>query len=113
MGFSCDCYDDEPEFHRVSEKRARKAHKCCECAETIRPGEFYEHASGKWEGKIEAFHTCERCAGLRSSYFAMGYCVSYGNLWSDHYEMLTKGAVRAREVAKGVLANVLASGREN
>lgn len=103
MGFSCDCDDEGPAFMRVNEKRARRSHRCCECKETISAGHTYEHTSGKWEGEIETFRTCERCADLRASYLAMGYCVAFGTLWSDHYDMLPEGDSRARRLAESIL----------
>lgn len=60
------CFDGEsPRVFDVSEVRARKLHRCCECAEEIPKGARYERASGLWDGEWDAFTTCLRCARAR------------------------------------------------
>lgn len=56
----CDC-SDGPEFFEWSRPKARKEHRCCECKRTIRVGETYERASGKWDGDFRTFATCKDC----------------------------------------------------
>ena len=46
-------------------RKARKAHKCCECRGEIKPGELYEYFSGIWDYP-ETFKTCLECAELRA-----------------------------------------------
>lgn len=87
MGFSCLC-DDGPEFFREQWAVARKPHTCCECREIIQPGDRYCAVAGKWEGEFSTFATCERCQDLRDSYVELGYCYTFGTLWSDHLDML-------------------------
>lgn len=62
--FDCYCDYDAPEFYERKIVKARKRHKCEECAGWISPGEQYEYAAGKWEGDFYTFKTCERCVDL-------------------------------------------------
>jgi len=50
-------------YTRVTRK-ARKAHRCCECHGVIKPGERYEHARGIWEWGAESYKTCADCVYL-------------------------------------------------
>lgn len=71
----CCCDGDPPKAFRCVERRARKAHRCCECGRTIGAGEVYEHASGVWDGGPDAFKTCGRCARVRRALDADFHCV--------------------------------------
>lgn len=55
----------EPSVCTTTERKARKAHSCCECRGTIKPGDTYQHVKGIWEGKAGEYKTCEPCATLR------------------------------------------------
>ncbi len=60
------CFDGEhPSFFQTSTPLARKAHRCCECCEPIPQGAKYHRASGKWNGEVDSFATCLRCAQAR------------------------------------------------
>lgn len=66
--FGCYCEvggGDPPDFFCERIVRARKEHKCCECKDTIAPGQWYEIASGKWDGDFNAYKTCSFCARMR------------------------------------------------
>ena len=41
---------------------ARKQHRCCECLETIEPGQRYERIFCVYEGEVSVYKTCEFCA---------------------------------------------------
>lgn len=59
-------YDDNPaEFLTDRISRARKEHKCDECARTIKPGEQYEYTFGKWDGWVDVIKTCQHCLAAR------------------------------------------------
>lgn len=63
------CYYGEGDLPTVSTtawRKARKAHRCCECKDLIRPGERYEHATGLWEGEWSTYKTCEDCVDTRN-----------------------------------------------
>lgn len=78
----CYCDYDPPKFVSVRTPRARKLHKCHECARTIRVGETYEYVSGMWDGYLDTFKTCSHCRDIRQ-YLINSipcYCWAYGGL---------------------------------
>jgi hypothetical protein len=77
--------DIEPLFHVVSVRKARKPHRCCECKCEIKPGDKYERATGKWDGRIDTFKTCIPCQRIRDD-----LCCSfeYGGLRDVVWEYL-------------------------
>lgn len=82
----CECSDFErPEFVTESKPVARKEHRCCECRNTIRPGERYERHSGKWDGEMSTFCWCHRCSGLAAYIRAHVpcFCWTYTSLHED------------------------------
>lgn len=60
----CDC--EPAQVQNTSLRKARKAHKCCECARTITPGQQYEYISGVWDGRGADFKTCLECVAIRA-----------------------------------------------
>lgn len=54
-------------------RKARKPHTCCECGDTIGPGQRYEVASGCWEGSWDHFKTCITCVRIRDDLFPCGH----------------------------------------
>ena len=71
MNCSCSCdYGsmEYPEFISETWPRARKAYKCCECGETIKVGEKHQSITGKWDGEILTYRTCEICAKIRDDF---------------------------------------------
>jgi hypothetical protein len=82
---SCGCDYDEPEFCDTTWPKARKEHRCYECGYAIKRGEQYERVTGKWNGEMSTFATCERCADLRGSLAEFnGGCFCYGGLVEDY-----------------------------
>jgi len=66
MGCYCDGEEGElPTVSTVAWRKARKAHRCCECKDLIRPGERYEHTTGLWDGRWETYRTCDDCVDTR------------------------------------------------
>ncbi len=55
-----------PTVFDASTPRARKAHRCCECRGVIPPGEQYHLFTGLWDGRWDAYKTCEDCEKLRN-----------------------------------------------
>ena len=51
----------QPECFIVVNRKARKAHKCCECWGTIQPKEQYVVTSGIWDGEPGRFKMCPEC----------------------------------------------------
>jgi hypothetical protein len=74
----CDCSPDDlfdmesPGCQSTSIRKARKAHRCCECHEPILPGQRYEYTSGVWDGAPDAFKTCLACVAIRTRYCPNG-----------------------------------------
>ena len=54
-----------PDFYTDKWYKTRKQHRCDECTKAILIGQTYLRASGKWEGEIQTFKTCEDCEELR------------------------------------------------
>ena len=46
-------------------RKARRAHKCCECRQVIKAGENYHLFMGCWDGKWDEYKTCVDCQDLR------------------------------------------------
>ena len=55
-----------PSCYGHDERKARKAHKCCECHGTIQPGEKYHFHHGVWDGEASDFKVCADCEALRA-----------------------------------------------
>lgn len=80
-GCYCEIYDGEPpEFSREEWRTAAKEHHCVECQESIKKGEKYHVFSGKWDGALKSFKTCEYCAKLRDKAWCDGYNGAFGQL---------------------------------
>ena len=47
---------------KVSWRKAKKEHKCCECGDAIKLGERYEYIFCIFEGEPDNYKTCEFCA---------------------------------------------------
>ena len=55
------CDVEGPDAYRSAWRRARKAHKCGACRETIRPRDRYRYTSGVWDHRPASFKHCVRC----------------------------------------------------
>lgn len=89
MTLMCGCGDDEaPDIFRQTWVKAKKEHRCYECKKIISPGDDYEYIFGVWWGDASSYHTCEKCADLRDSLQALGFCSTIGDLLADHKEYL-------------------------
>lgn len=73
-----------PEFYRQKTVTGRKGHKCSECGRIIEKGEKSEAVSGKWDGDIRSYRTCEDCLSARSEFFCDGYL--HNNMWENIWE---------------------------
>lgn len=63
------CFDGEkPEACHIETRKARKAHKCCECARVIEPGETYQHVWGVWDREMFVYETCMKCKAARDTF---------------------------------------------
>ena len=59
---------------------ARKDHKCCECRESIKPGEKYYKEVTIADGSLETFKTCFDCFNVRNAFFCSW---TWGSIWGD------------------------------
>lgn len=50
-----------PSAFRSVVRKARKAHKCCECHEDINSGDQYQYSSGVWDGEPRDYKQCLNC----------------------------------------------------
>lgn len=88
MTNACYCDYEQPEFYHHETRKARKQHRCSECARAIQPGESYEHVRGKWGGDVATHKTCPRCLELKDWVAAHVPCVcwGHGNIIEDAIE---------------------------
>ncbi len=61
----CDC--ERPDVCNVVTRKARKAHKCCECGGDIPVGSAYQYISIVFDGTADSFKTCDSCAKVRGA----------------------------------------------
>ncbi len=104
MSYDCYCDYEPAEFYHKEIRKARKPHKCCECAGPIRVGELYEHVRGKWEGSIGTYDTCERCVDIWqwTQNNVPCLCWSHGNRIEDCREAIEDATWRASEETAGL-----------
>lgn len=57
-----------PEVFNEKMVKARKPHKCCECATEIEAASEYQRSSGIWnDAGAKTYKTCKRCARIRDA----------------------------------------------
>jgi len=84
-------YDCEPQrFYHEERRRARKAHTCGECRETIQKGQMYRHAAGKDEDTIWTFKSCEACWEILKEFSESSWC--FGVVWDTFTSEWANGA---------------------
>jgi uncharacterized Fe-S center protein len=101
---TCSCDYDPPEFHSARRVKARKNHKCYECAGIIEVGEVYEYSFGKWEGDTIQNKTCIRCLNIRDwmKINVPCFCWAYGGLHESVAECIDAAYDQARDEVKGL-----------
>lgn len=72
-------YDGSNEFYAEAMRRARKAHKCCECGDPIAAGDLYHYASGNSDGDFFTAKTCASCEEIRKAFCCDGW--EFTTLW--------------------------------
>lgn len=63
-------YGEPIEMYNAKLVRARKAHRCGECDDTIAVGDLHEVVTGRCDGEWLSHRTCARCCNVRKDYFA-------------------------------------------
>ena len=56
---------EAPKVWSAYTRTARKEHECCECRETIQPGDTYHVFNGYYDCWL-VFKTCRKCQELRN-----------------------------------------------
>ena len=56
-----------PAVFGQEQRKARKVHKCCECAHVINPGDTYTYSHGVWDGSGQSFKQCSDCAEVSNA----------------------------------------------
>jgi len=85
----CGCDDNAPSAYREQDRRAAKAHRCCECGQTIAQGDHYKYISGVWDHQPASYKTCWPCVAFRNRDRRLnagqrGYCgPCIGQLYED------------------------------
>ena len=87
-----------PTLYSAIPRKARKAHRCCECRQEIPKGTKYIDVNGLWEDRFENFKLCECCDELFHKAVEMhdgmpedGPCFQNLRAWlldTDYYEVL-------------------------
>jgi hypothetical protein len=105
---NCFCDYDPPAFYHCELRRARKPHKCYECAADIVPGETYEHVRAKWDG-VETCNTCQGCVDIRTwtRNNVPCLCWAHGNLIDDCKYAVEEAIRRAPEETAGLWFGLL------
>jgi hypothetical protein len=104
MTYDCSCDFDAPSFYRKAFRRAAKQHRCEECSGPILRGEKYEYVTGKWDGYVNDFKTCERCHDLRQwvKNNVPCHCIMHGNQDEQNEEAINEAYYRARDEVRGL-----------
>jgi hypothetical protein len=97
VSYDCYCDYDPADFYVKCIRTARKQHRCEECSGLILPGDKYEYVSGKWEGCLSTFKTCEQCVDLRTwtKNNVPCLCWAHGNMVNDCEEAVQSAWERA------------------
>ena len=80
-------FDGTPEFYSTTEPKARKEHKCGECAGVITRGTRYNRFSGKYDGVIFTEKKCLMCAEVAAVFSCGETHPEPGNLWDTMEEL--------------------------
>lgn len=101
----CFCDYDAPEFYHKHIRRARKLKRCHECGCDIRQGDEHEVVSGKWDGQVSSFFTCERCLSFRKWFAANRpcFCWAHASMLEDARNQIEAEAHPLRKEAPGFL----------
>lgn len=80
----CD-YDEQPDAYAAEKRKARKQHRCYECARHIQAGEVYERAALLYGGSWDVCQTCCRCLDVRAYVQAHApcFCWAHGSMLDD------------------------------
>lgn len=94
MSCSCDMYDELADVFNLTERRARKTHKCCECGCIIEPGVTYVVVDVLFDSEWSTHKACRICMAIRGD---LSPCSPMGCLRDDLWECLGFDYVTGRE----------------
>jgi len=105
-GRRMNCCDLEmPAVYDARTIKARKAHKCSECAGVIKPGETYKMISGLWDGRWDNYKQCADCqviiCDLGQIYGDKCDCIPHGHLIEELYNLIS---YHERETGEPIIA---------
>ncbi|MBW2672377.1 MAG: hypothetical protein JRD89_03025 [Deltaproteobacteria bacterium] len=86
------------DVYEAQTRRARVAHRCCECGEEVLPGQRYEYASICSDGGWGHAKTCELCVLIRKDLCPSGGC--HGDLRESIWYCLGFDYVTGKEQAQ-------------
>jgi len=106
MTYDCSCDYEPAQFYCAAKPKARKQHKCYECAGDILPGERYERVTAKWydfDG-VQTMRTCERCYDLRTwvKNNVPCLCIMHGNQDEENDNAIDEATYRAKDETRGL-----------
>jgi hypothetical protein len=96
MSCNTDGYSNDVETE--SYHKARKEHVCCACGETIRKGDRYRKTFVVFEGDVDTYKHCLRCAtlmdaiskrirdGERNYEEAVAWELDCGHTWQENFD---------------------------
>jgi len=90
---SCYCEGDPCDVWKETRRKARKQHTCCECRDTIEPGDEYVHISSCFDGSWSNNKLCEFCDHDWAYLRKQGHCQVIGELeasWKEAWEETPK-----------------------
>ena len=73
----CESYDGPTVFesvYRMARPLRGKSYSCCECARTIKHGDWYRESRGLWEDTWDTFRMCLRCWTRREAWAEVEDC---------------------------------------
>ena len=70
-------------------RKARKAHKCCDCDTTIQPGDQYVISSGIWDGEPDSYKHYMNCHEIFKAASESAEYVEEGPAFQGLWEWLT------------------------
>lgn len=71
--------DESCSFYQERDVKARKIHKCNECADEIPIGMTYRRMVGAWDRQMHSFAMCSNCAEIADAFFCDGF--AFGRVW--------------------------------
>lgn len=114
----CQCDYEPSDVWCLTEPKARKEHKCCECGGTIRRGERHKRVSSLYDGRWSTFRRCADCAvtacDLKQLLEGYGSCLCdfWGDMRGEMYNIADYASVELLRKLEPVYAGFNAAVKE-